>query len=42
MILRAVLVVVVVVLVWHNVPERSNVMTQTNRDTLVLQVVVWE
>jgi hypothetical protein len=28
---------VVMILVWHHVPDRSKVMTQTKRDTLVLQ-----
>ena len=40
MILRAVLTVVMV-LVWHHLPDRSKVMTQTKRDTLILQVGCW-
>ena len=40
MILRAMLAVVML-LVWHHVPDRSKVMTQTKRDTLALQVGGW-
>jgi len=40
MILRAVLAVLML-LAWNHVPERSKVVTQTKRDTLVLQVGGW-
>ena len=40
MILKAVLAVVMLV-VWHHVPDRSKVVTQTKWGTLVLQVGGW-
>jgi hypothetical protein len=35
------LLAIVMLLVWHHVPDRSKVMIQTKRDTLVLQFGVW-
>jgi len=40
MILRAMLVVVYLLVV-HPMPDRSKVMTQTKRDTMVLQFECW-
>jgi len=42
MILRAILAHdAIKVVLWHHVPDMSKVMTQTKRDTLVLQVGGW-